>query len=92
MNFCLYLFFAIVAAQHGELVLDCEPTERFKATEKSYTILYVGCGAIMLWLILDLWVIMSDQKKVDLPYYLEPTDQLKNEEKARKEKEKIMIK
>ena len=94
MKFCLYLFmFALVAAQLevpvDETVL---PSERTKASKTSYSILYVCCGAIMLWLVVDLWVIMSDKKKDDLPYYLEPTDSMKNEEKKRKENEKNLIK
>ena len=92
MKFCLYLFmFALVAAQLEMPVVD-QLSERTKASKKSYTILYVGCGAIMLWLVVDLWVIMLDKKKENLPYYLEPTDSMKNEEKKRKENEKNLIK
>ena len=57
-----------------------------------YDRVYIGCGAVMLWLIIDLWVIMSDSKKVVLPYYLEPTDTNKKEDLVRKQKEKELIK
>ena len=60
-----------------------ETHSRFKADSKVYKSLYIGCGAIILWLIIDLWVIMSDKKPM-LPYYLEPTDSIKKEDKDRK--------
>ena len=96
----LFLMLAFVSADnamHGDSQTDTGEEAhsghtRTKANKKVYDRVYIGCGAVMLWLIIDLWVIMSDSKKVVLPYYLEPTDTNKKEDLVRKQKEKELIK
>ena len=91
----LYLFLMLGALCNAHLnplstasqTTDSDNHSRFKADSKVYKTLYIGCGAIMLWLIIDLWVIMSDKKPI-LPYYLEPTDTIKKAEADRKAREK----
>lgn len=79
----------VTVAAQNEHNHSHEPT---KASQTSYTYLFVGCGAFILWLVIDLWVIMSDQKTVNRPYYLEPLDRLKREEKEKQDKEKDLAK
>lgn len=92
MNKILYhlLFISLVLADHDingnyidpvETPTSSKPSaDRHKASKKSYQMLYIGVTLLILWLVIDLWVIMSDKKKEPLPYYLEPTESMKQKE------------
>ena len=41
---------------------------------RAYTTVMIGCGILMLIMIIDLWVIMDDGTKPLVPYYLVSTD------------------
>ena len=79
------------------MVQDVPESDEVKAkAKKAKELILIIVGIMMFLIFIDLWFISNDGKQRILPYYLEPTDEMKQKEKnsgevnvVRKESSKV---